>query len=133
MESSAGSKAILLDAIPRVFYDRTQQDAGEFLQEVLNDERAPVVSELFLMEKVERLVRTREGCDGATVIKGDRDLTCLVVQIPRGDGGRVRTVQEAVDRSSGGEMMEAGHRWTCPKGCGCRAARKEWQLTRAPQ
>eukprot|EP00959_Pyramimonas_sp_CCMP1952_P081688 1706491-Pyramimonas_sp.AAC.2 len=42
MECSGGSRPILLDAIPRVFYDRTQQDAGEFLQEVLNDERAPV-------------------------------------------------------------------------------------------
>eukprot|EP00959_Pyramimonas_sp_CCMP1952_P309001 6466535-Pyramimonas_sp.AAC.1 len=29
--------------------------------------------------------------------------------------------------------MEADYRWSCPKGCGCREARKEWQLTRAPQ
>ena len=71
MECSVGPRPILLDAMPRVFYDQTQEDAGEFLQEVLNNERAPVVSELFRMEKVERLVCTGEGCDGATVIKGD--------------------------------------------------------------
>eukprot|EP00959_Pyramimonas_sp_CCMP1952_P022946 482186-Pyramimonas_sp.AAC.1 len=55
MECSVGPRPILLDAMPRVFYDQTQGDAGEFLQEVLYDKRAPVVSELFRMEKVERL------------------------------------------------------------------------------
>eukprot|EP00959_Pyramimonas_sp_CCMP1952_P361448 7569559-Pyramimonas_sp.AAC.1 len=66
MECSVGPRPILLDAAPRVFYGRTQEDAGEFLQEVLNDERAPVVSELFRMEKVERLLCTGKGCGGAT-------------------------------------------------------------------
>ncbi|CAK0868048.1 unnamed protein product [Prorocentrum cordatum] len=133
MENNRGRRPIRLEALPPVFYDEAQEDAGEFLQELLHDGRSPVVSEIFRMEKAERLVCTMDGFGGAQEVEGDRDMTCLMVQVPRDASGRVRTVQEAVDRICGGEVMGEGYRWLCPKGCGCRQARKELQVTRPPQ
>eukprot|EP00959_Pyramimonas_sp_CCMP1952_P054966 1148814-Pyramimonas_sp.AAC.1 len=71
----------------RVFYNTTQEDANEFLQELLNVERAPTLSKLFLMEETETLGRARLGCAGATVVEADRELTCLTVKVPNGPGG----------------------------------------------
>eukprot|EP00959_Pyramimonas_sp_CCMP1952_P263925 5519239-Pyramimonas_sp.AAC.1 len=51
MESNVGRMPVKLDVLPRAFYGQTQEDAGEFLQELLDRDRSPVVSEIFKMEK----------------------------------------------------------------------------------
>eukprot|EP00959_Pyramimonas_sp_CCMP1952_P403103 8446069-Pyramimonas_sp.AAC.1 len=114
----------------RVFYNSTQEDANEFLQELLDVERAPTVSSLFRMEKTETLVCGRKGCGGAQEVKGDRHLTCLTVRVP---AGGVISVQEAIQQSSAEELMESDFRWSCPRGCGWATAVKGWELTKFPQ
>eukprot|EP00959_Pyramimonas_sp_CCMP1952_P031582 662440-Pyramimonas_sp.AAC.1 len=47
-------------------------DAGELLRGLLDVDRAPVVSALFQMEKVGRLARARERCDGSLAREGHR-------------------------------------------------------------
>ena len=124
MEWKGDLRPMNLHALPGVFYGNTQEDAGEFLQDLLHGDRALVVSELFRMKKVERLVCARGGCGGARAIQGDTEMTCLTVQIPDGAGGAVRTAQEAVDRSRSGEVVEADFRWARPNRCGCRKAKR---------
>ncbi|CAK0820232.1 unnamed protein product, partial [Prorocentrum cordatum] len=130
MESRAGPKPMMLKAMERVFYNSTQEDANEFLQDLLDAERAPTVSSLFRMEKTETLVCGRKGRGGAQEVKGDRHLTCLTVRVL---AGGVTSVQEAIQQSSAGELMESDFRWSCPKGCGWATAVKGWELTKFPQ
>ena len=104
-----------------------------FLQELLNVERAPIVSKLFLMEKTETLGCARLGCAGAKVVEGDRELTCLTVKVHNGPIGVERSVQEVIVDSSRGEVMESDFRWACPEECGCPEAVKSWDVTKTPE
>ena len=134
MESGRREKAVALQTLPEAFYDGSQQDAGEFMRELLHLERAPSVSALFRMEKAERLACAREGCDGVTAILAEKTFTCLTVHASAHQHGGVATLQDAVDESCGGEIMESDFRWTCPRGdCDYKKARKEWELERVPQ
>ena len=110
MESGRREKAVALQTLPEAFYDGSQQDAGEFMRELLHLERAPSVSALFRMEKAERLACAREGCDGVTAILAEKTFTCLTVHASAHQHGGVATLQDAVDESCGGEIMESDFR-----------------------
>ncbi|CAK0866693.1 unnamed protein product [Prorocentrum cordatum] len=132
MELGSSTRPIKLEAIPRVFYNRCQEDADEFLQELLQVERARDVCQVFRMEKVERLVRARPCCGGVRKVRGDTELTCLKLHIPKSRCKDILTVQDVVGESSRGDHMVSEFRWECPKECGCAEATKYWCITKTP-
>ncbi|CAK0867543.1 unnamed protein product [Prorocentrum cordatum] len=133
IEGDWRSPPILAGAIAEVFYEGGQEDAHEFLMELLDPDRAEQTAAPFLFVNASVIKCGGERCDGRKTVKNARPQTCLQVPVLTEAGVAITTTQRAINEAYSESELEASYLWRCPRACGHGRARKLAVMSAAPE
>ena len=119
-------------AIAEVFYQGDQEDAHEFLMELLDPDRATTVAAPFCFVNAEIIHCGKPRCEGRVEVEDARPRTCVEAPVLTSEGARITTAQQALDEAYRTSIIYADYMWDCPQACGHATAEKRVQMTRAP-
>ncbi|CAK0813910.1 unnamed protein product, partial [Prorocentrum cordatum] len=99
MTGDLQSLPVLAQAVAKVFYRQAQEDAHEFLMELLDPNRAKRVAVPFCYVNTESIHCRGANCDGEIGVKEMRPRTCVEAPVLTGEGSRITTTQDALDEA----------------------------------